>query len=75
MYSPTMYQQGHRQQPQGFSFVDTDGQYRDVGYSKNLTEVTASAVATPPLNLSPDGEKQKNPEYPEYFGQDSKQKR
>ncbi|KAE8324938.1 hypothetical protein BDV24DRAFT_20596 [Aspergillus arachidicola] len=77
MYSPTMYQQGHgqHQQQQGFSFVDNDGQYRDVGYSKNLTEVTASAVATPPLNLSPDGEKQKNPEYPEYFGQDSKQKR
>ncbi|BAE59233.1 unnamed protein product [Aspergillus oryzae RIB40] len=74
---PTMYQQGHgqHQQQQGFSFVDNDGQYRDVGYSKNLTEVTASAVASPPLNLSPDGEKQKNPEHPEYFGQDSKQKR
>lgn len=72
MYSPAMYQQAfaQQQQQQGFNFVDNDGRYHDVGYSKKLSEVTESAVATP-LNLTPEGEKQKAREY---FGGDSKQK-
>ncbi|KAB8239671.1 uncharacterized protein BDW43DRAFT_258856 [Aspergillus alliaceus] len=70
MYSPAMYQQAFAQQQQGFNFVDNDGRYHDVGYSKKLSEVTESAVATP-LNLTPEGEKQKAREY---FGGDSKQK-
>lgn len=67
-----MYQQAfaQQQQQQGFNFVDNDGRYHDVGYSKKLSEVTESAVATP-LNLTPEGEKQKAREY---FGGDSKQK-
>ncbi|KAF7597248.1 hypothetical protein BBP40_008090 [Aspergillus hancockii] len=73
MYSPTTYQQGHgQQQQQGFNFVDNDGRYHDVGYSKNLAEVTQSVVTTPPMNQSPAQEKRK--EAGEYFGQSSQQK-
>jgi hypothetical protein len=74
MYSPAMHQQGYgqQQQQQGFNFVDNDGRYHDVGYSKNLAEVIQSAVTTPPMNKSPAQEKRQ--EAGEYFGPSSQQK-
>ncbi|KAE8152620.1 hypothetical protein BDV25DRAFT_170140 [Aspergillus avenaceus] len=68
MYSPNMYQQGYGQ---GFSVIDNDGRYHDVGYSKNLAEVTESPVVSSTTH-SP--EREKIHEATGYFGQSSKQK-